>query len=128
MKTTLFIGCVESSYVLLEAMLEKGYKVDGIITMESSAINSDFKSLVPLAEKYGIQAERAASLMDTTSCCIQGMIPYGAQILIAAALSASIGMTSFAILKGLFYPALMLLGLFFSISGTKDKAKNTGEY
>lgn len=54
MKTTLFIGCVESSYVLLEAMLEKGYKVDGIITMESSAINSDFKSLVPLAEKYGI--------------------------------------------------------------------------
>ena len=54
MKTTLFIGCVESSYVLLEAMLEKGYKVAGIITMESSASNSDFKSLVPLAEKYGI--------------------------------------------------------------------------
>ena len=80
-----------------------------------------------LAEKYGIKAERAASLMDTTSCCVQGMIPYGAQILIAAALSASIGMTSFAILKGLFYPALMLLGLFFSISGPKDKAKNTGE-
>ena len=54
MKTTLFIGCVESSYVLLEAMLEKGYKVAGIITMESSASNADFKSLVPLAEKYGI--------------------------------------------------------------------------
>ena len=54
MKKTLFIGCVESSYVLLETMLEKGYKVDGIITMESSAINADFKSLVPLAEKYGI--------------------------------------------------------------------------
>ena len=27
MKKTLFIGCVESSYVLLEAMLEAGYKV-----------------------------------------------------------------------------------------------------
>ena len=74
-----------------------------------------------LAEKYGVKAERAASLMDTTSCCVQGMIPYGAQILIAAALSASIGMTSFAILKGLFYPALMLLGLIFSISGTRNK-------
>ena len=72
-----------------------------------------------LSEKYGLKAERAASLMDTTSCCVQGMIPYGAQILIATALSASIGMTSFAILKGLFYPALMLLGLIFSISRTK---------
>ncbi len=73
-----------------------------------------------LAEKYQLKAERAASLMDTTSCCVQGMIPYGAQILIAAALSASIGMTSFAILKGLFYPALMLLGLIFSISRTHE--------
>ena len=74
-----------------------------------------------LAEKYGVKPERAASLMDTTSCCVQGMIPYGAQILIAAALSASIGMTSFAILKGLFYPALMLFGLMFSISRTRSK-------
>ena len=73
-----------------------------------------------LSEKYKVKAERAASLMDTTSCCVQGVIPYGAQILIAAALSASIGMTSFAILKGLFYPALMLLGLIFSISRTKE--------
>ncbi len=73
-----------------------------------------------LAQKYKLKPERAASLMDTTSCCVQGMIPYGAQILIATALSASIGMTSFAILKGLFYPALMLLGLIFSISRTKE--------
>lgn len=73
-----------------------------------------------LAEKYKLKSERAASLMDTTSCCVQGMIPYGAQILIATALSASIGMTSFAILKGLFYPALMLVGLIFSISRTKE--------
>ena len=75
-----------------------------------------------LGEKYKIKPERAASIMDTTSCCVQGMIPYGAQILIATALSASIGMTSFAILKGLFYPALMLLGLIISISrGIKEK-------
>lgn len=73
-----------------------------------------------LAGKYNVKSERAASLMDTTSCCVQGMIPYGAQILIATALSASIGMTSFAILKGLFYPALMLFGLIFSISRTKE--------
>ena len=73
-----------------------------------------------LAQKYNLKPERAASLMDTTSCCVQGMIPYGAQILIATALSSSIGMTSFAILKGLFYPALMLVGLIMSISRTKE--------
>lgn len=76
-----------------------------------------------LAQKYKIKSERAASLMDTTSCCIQGMIPYGAQILIATALSASIGMTSFSVLKGLFYPALMLFGLIFSISRTNKSAE-----
>lgn len=73
-----------------------------------------------LSEKYNVNPIRTASLLDTTSCCVQGMIPYGAQILIAAALSASIGVSSFTILKGLFYPALMLLGLIFSISRTKN--------
>jgi Na+/H+ antiporter NhaC len=73
-----------------------------------------------LSEKYNVNPIRTASLLDTTSCCVQGMIPYGAQILIAAALSASIGVSSFSILKGLFYPALMLFGLIFSISRTKD--------
>lgn len=72
-----------------------------------------------LSEKYNLKPERTASLLDTTSCCVQGMIPYGAQILIAAALSASIGVSAFSILKGLFYPALMLFGLIFSISRTK---------
>lgn len=75
-----------------------------------------------LSQKYDIEPERTASLLDTTSCCVQGMIPYGAQILIAAALSASIGISAFSILKGLFYPALMLLGLFFSISRTTENS------
>lgn len=74
-----------------------------------------------LSEKYGVKPVRAASLLDTTSCFIQGIIPYGAQILIAAALSASIEVSAFSILKGLFYPALMLFGLIFSISRTSNK-------
>ena len=74
-----------------------------------------------LSEKYGVKPVRAASLLDTTSCFVQGIIPYGAQILIAAALSASIGVSAFSILKGLFYPALMLLGLIFSISRTTNE-------
>lgn len=55
MKRTLFIGCVESSYILLECLLQNNYHVSGIITMEYSDINADFRSLTPLAEKYGIE-------------------------------------------------------------------------
>lgn len=70
-----------------------------------------------LSEKYGVNPIRTASLLDTTSCVVQGMIPYGAQILIATSLAASIGVSSFTILKGMFYPILMLFGLIFSVSG-----------
>ena len=72
-----------------------------------------------LGEKYGLDSRRTASLLDTTSCCVQGMIPYGAQILIATSLAASISVSSFTIMKGLFYPLLMFFGLIFSISRTK---------
>lgn len=54
MKKTVYIGCVESSYIMLKYMLEKGLIVSGVITMESSPMNSDFHSLAPLAEEYGI--------------------------------------------------------------------------
>jgi Na+/H+ antiporter NhaC len=40
-----------------------------------------------IAQKFGISARRAASLLDTFSCMIQGIIPYGAQLLMAAGLA-----------------------------------------
>lgn len=73
-----------------------------------------------LSEKHKVNPVRTASLLDTTSCVIQGMIPYGAQILIAASLAAPIGASSFTILKGMFYPVLMSLGLIFSVLRTKN--------
>lgn len=72
-----------------------------------------------LSEKYGVNPTRTASLLDTTSCVVQGMIPYGAQILIATNLAVSIGVSSFMILKGMFYPMLMLFGLIVSVLTTK---------
>lgn len=74
-----------------------------------------------LSLKYKVDAVRTASLLDTTSCVIQGIIPYGAQILIATSLAASINVSSFSILKGMFYPALMSFGLIFSVLRTKNK-------
>ena len=76
-----------------------------------------------LSNKHGVDAVRTASLLDTTSCIVQGMIPYGAQILIATSLAASIGVSSFTILKGMFYPLLMAFGLLFSVLRTKNDRK-----
>ena len=77
-----------------------------------------------LSEKHGVNSTRTASLLDTTSCVIQGMIPYGAQILIATSLASSIGVSSFTILKGMFYPLLMAFGLLASVLRTKNDNKS----
>lgn len=59
-----------------------------------------------IANHYGIDSRRSASLLDTASCTVQGLLPYGAQLLLA---SGIIGRSPFEILPYLFYP--MLLGV-----------------
>ena len=41
-----------------------------------------------IGEKYGLDPRKCASLLDTFSCTVQGLIPYGAQLLMAAGLAA----------------------------------------
>ncbi len=57
-----------------------------------------------IAGKYGVPPSRAASLLDTFSCFVQGLLPYGAQLLMAASLS---GLSPIAIMGYLYYPFLM---------------------
>ena len=68
-----------------------------------------------LAKRYGIEPKRAASILDTFSCLAQGIIPYGAQILIASGLSA---VAPLDIIPYLYYPyilgAIALLYIIFS--------------
>ena len=59
-----------------------------------------------IADKYHIDPRKMASLLDTFSCCVQGLIPYGAQILIAAGLA---GINPLEFIIWLFYP--MALGV-----------------
>lgn len=59
-----------------------------------------------VAEQFDIDPRRSASLLDTTSCCVQGILPYGAQLLMASGLA---GISAVSIVPYLFYP--MLLGL-----------------
>jgi len=60
-----------------------------------------------IAEKYGVDPRRAASILDTFSCFMQGLIPYGAQMLIAAGLAE---LNPIEIIPYLYYP--MTMGLF----------------
>ena len=59
-----------------------------------------------VSEQFDIDPRRSASLLDTTSCCVQGILPYGAQLLMASGLA---GISAMSIVPWLFYP--MLLGL-----------------
>lgn len=55
-----------------------------------------------IGDRFGIDSRKSASILDTMSCCTQGLIPYGAQILMGAGL-ASINPVS--IMPYLYYPA-----------------------
>ncbi|MFI3302638.1 MAG: Na+/H+ antiporter NhaC family protein, partial [Rikenellaceae bacterium] len=60
-----------------------------------------------IAQKFGVDPRRAASILDTFSCFVQGLLPYGAQLLMASSLS---GVSPINIISTLYYP--MLIGLF----------------
>lgn len=60
-----------------------------------------------IAERFHIDCRKSASILDTFSCFIQGIIPYGAQMLIAAELAH---LSPLAIIRYLYYP--FLIGLF----------------
>ena len=60
-----------------------------------------------IAEKYKLDPRKIASILDTFSCFVQGMIPYGAQILMASGLA---GISTIAILEFMYYP--FALGIF----------------
>lgn len=70
-----------------------------------------------ISEEYGVSAKQSASLLDTFSCIFQGIIPYGAQMLIAVSTATALGMqtSAFDILPCLFYPYLLAVSSIFWI-------------
>ena len=54
-----------------------------------------------IGDKFGVDNRKAASILDTFSCCIQGILPYGVQILLAAGLAH---VNPMQIIPYLFYP------------------------
>ena len=76
-----------------------------------------------MSEDYGITSERTACLLDTFSCIMQGIIPYGAQILVAIAAVKEMGyqISAFDIIPNLFYPFLLLICSLAAIMMVKKK-------
>lgn len=65
-----------------------------------------------ISSRYGITPQRTASLLDTVSCVIQGIIPYGAQLLMASGLAA---VSPLAIIPHLYYPMCLAVIVLISI-------------
>ena len=78
-----------------------------------------------MGQEYGISPKRSACLLDSFSCIFQGIIPYGAQMLVAISAVAEMGfqITSFQIMRYLMYPYLLLAACLISIFLTREKAK-----
>lgn len=65
-----------------------------------------------IGDKFGVDNRKAASILDTFSCNIQGLIPYGVQMLLAAGLS---GLSPLDIIPYLYYPMAIGLAALFAI-------------
>ena len=64
-----------------------------------------------MSQDYGISPRKTASLLDTFSCIFQGILPYGAQMLVALSAASELGheLSAFQVIPNLFYPFLLLI-------------------
>ena len=74
-----------------------------------------------MALEYKITSRKTASILDTFSCIFQGVIPYGAQMLVAISAAKELGfeLSAFQIMPKLFYPMLLLVSSLIAIFGIK---------
>ena len=79
-----------------------------------------------MAETYGVSPKKTASILDTFSCIFQGVLPYGAQMLVAISAVSQMGksISAFEIIPFLFYPFLLLLSSLFFMFLVPEKKKD----
>lgn len=81
-----------------------------------------------MAKDFDISPRKTASILDTFSCIFQGILPYGAQMLVALAAVTTLGyeISAFDIIKNLFYPMFLLISsLIFIFFVPEKKSKIT---
>lgn len=64
-----------------------------------------------MAQTYGVSSKKTASILDTFSCIFQGIIPYGAQMLVALSVASELGygVSAFQVIPNLIYPFMLLI-------------------
>lgn len=79
-----------------------------------------------MAEEYQISPRNAASILDTFSCIFQGLIPYGAQMLVTISAAAELGseLSAFDIMPNLYYPYMLLISSLIFIFFVPEKKSN----
>ncbi len=82
-----------------------------------------------MSEEYGVTPRKTASLLDTFSCVFQGVIPYGAQMLVAISAASELGfeISAFDIIPNLFYPGFLLISslIFIFVLPSKRESKSS---
>ena len=97
----------EVCITLLVALMNLATANNTIAILISGAVAKE------IAEKYQVSAARSASLLDIFSCVVQGVIPYGAQILLASSIAA---ISPFALVSNIYYCwVLAIITLFFIV-------------
>lgn len=78
-----------------------------------------------MSEDYGISPRKAASILDTFSCIFQGIIPYGAQMLVAVSVAAGLehSVSAFQIMPNLWYPFMLLISSLIFVFLIPEKKK-----
>jgi Na+/H+ antiporter NhaC len=78
-----------------------------------------------MAKDFDISPRKTASILDTYSCIFQGILPYGAQILVALSVVNTLGyeLTAFQIIANLFYPMMLLASSLVFIFLVPEKKK-----
>ena len=78
-----------------------------------------------MAVEYGITPRKAASILDTFSCIFQGVIPYGAQMLVAISAVNELGsqISAFQVMPRLYYPMFLLISSLIAIVGVKGRRR-----
>lgn len=98
--------------ILISMLMDISTANNTVAIVVTAPIASDIR------KEYHISPQRTASLMDISTCVAQGIIPYGAQLLIAAGIA---GISSIQIMPYLFYPYLLLVCVLAATFMGKEK-------
>ena len=98
--------------------LTASYIIAGIVSLYNSVFANNTLAIIAsgniskmIAQRYRISAEKTACILDIFSCAMQGILPYGAQLLLAGKLSGVSVIT--LSLYGYYSFALLFVGIIY---------------